>query len=101
MQYVVYRNKGNAACPYLLDVQSDIIAELNTRIVIPLYPTDRFNGKPAQRLNPLLSVNGQDFLIMTHELASVRLSMLGEKVADVSHERHRIKEAINFIYHGF
>lgn len=36
MQFTIYRNKGNARdYPYLLNVQSDIIDELNTRMVIP------------------------------------------------------------------
>ncbi|BBV84543.1 hypothetical protein STW0522ENT60_P40010 (plasmid) [Enterobacter kobei] len=44
MQFTIYRNKGNArAYPYLLDVQSDIIGELATRIGVRLekgnYPT--------------------------------------------------------------
>ncbi|MCE9901908.1 CcdB family protein, partial [Hafnia paralvei] len=53
MQFMVYRNNGNSrAYPYLLDVQSDIIGELNTRLVIPLFLLDEVSGRPARRLNP-------------------------------------------------
>ncbi|EIF9275462.1 CcdB family protein [Escherichia coli] len=39
MQYRIYRNAGRSdAYPYLLDVQSDIIDELSTRLAIPLFP---------------------------------------------------------------
>ena len=49
MQFTIYRNKGNARdYPYLLNVQSDIIDELNTRMVIPLVPLAAFIGRPAQ-----------------------------------------------------
>lgn len=48
MQYTVYRNPGNSqAYPYLLDIQSDIIGELNTRTVIPLH---RLKKEPRPRL---------------------------------------------------
>lgn len=50
MQFTVYRNKGNARIyPYLLNVQSDIIGELHTRMVIPLLPLADFTGRPAQQ----------------------------------------------------
>ncbi|ELV5950660.1 CcdB family protein, partial [Salmonella enterica] len=53
MQYMVYRNKGNSkAYPYLLDVQSDIIDELHTRMVIPLFPVSRLVNNPVKRLTP-------------------------------------------------
>nr|WP_274382181.1 CcdB family protein [Photorhabdus bodei] len=39
MQFTVYRNTGkNVVYPLLLDVTSDIIGQLNRRIVIPLLP---------------------------------------------------------------
>ena len=49
MQYTVYRNPGNSqAYPYLLDIQSDIIGELNTRLVIP--PFIGLKKEPRPRL---------------------------------------------------
>ena len=39
MQFTVYNNTGKSAVyPILLDVTSDIIGQLNRRIVIPLLP---------------------------------------------------------------
>ncbi len=102
MQYVVYRNKGNsAAYPYLLDVQSDIIGELHTRMVIPLYPLTKFTVDPVLRLTPVLNIEGEEYLIMTHEMASVRQSQLGAEVADVRHHRQRVKDALDFLLDGF
>ncbi|MGO0134457.1 CcdB family protein, partial [Citrobacter freundii] len=92
MQFMVYRNNSNnRAYPYLLDVQSDIIDELNTRLVIPLFLLDEVNGRPARRLTPVLNVDGEDFLVMTHEMASVRQSQLGEEVVSVREHRQAIK----------
>ncbi|WP_130834479.1 CcdB family protein [[Erwinia] mediterraneensis] len=102
MQYVVYRNRGNSkAYPYLLDIQSDIIDELHTRLVIPLYPVSNIIAPPVKRLTPLLSVEGSDYLLMTHEMASVRLSQLGTEVMDARPFRQVIKNALDFIFDGF
>ncbi|WP_312455883.1 CcdB family protein [Pseudescherichia sp.] len=102
MQYVVYHNNGNSkAYPYLLDVQSDIIDELHTRLVIPLYPASRITHPPVKRLTPVLTVEGDDYLIMTHEMASVRLSQLGADVMDARPFRQTIKNALDFIFDGF
>lgn len=102
MQFMVYRNNSNnRAYPYLLDVQSDIIDELNTRLVIPLFLLDEVSGRPARRLNPVLNVDGEDFLVMTHEMASVRQSQLGEEVVSLREQRQAIKNALDFLLDGF
>ena len=102
MQFTVYRNNGNSlAYPYLLDVQSDIIGELKTRLVIPLYSLNEFSGRPARRLNPVLNVEGEDYLVMTHEMASVRQSQLGDEVLSIREHREAIKNALDFLLDGF
>ena len=101
MQFTIYRNKGNARdYPYLLNVQSDIIDELNTRMVIPLVPLATFIGRPAQRLNPVISVEGEKHLVLIQEMAAVRLAQLGEEVSDVQESRQLIKDAIDFLLDG-
>ncbi|SUH05515.1 cytotoxic protein CcdB [Salmonella enterica subsp. enterica] len=101
MQYMVYRNKGNSkAYPYLLDVQSDIIDELHTRMVIPLFPVSRLVNNPVKRLTPTLNVEGNDYLVMTHEMASIRLSQIGDEVMDVRSHRQTIKNALDLSLTG-
>lgn len=102
MQYTVYRNTSNSKeYPYLLDVQSDIIDALNTRLVIPLFPLSAFRGKQPQRLCPVLEIEDAEYLVMTHEMASVRQSLLGAEVVNVAHHRKAIKDAIDFLVDGF
>ncbi|MCG3460506.1 CcdB family protein [Xenorhabdus bovienii] len=101
MQYTVYHNMGNADYPYLLGVQSDIIGILETRLVIPLFPKANFQGKVPTRLCPTLTVEGHEYLVMTHEMAGVRLSMMGDEVANAISHRKPIKDAIDFLFDGF
>ena len=58
-QFDVYRNPNPAtaaAIPYLLDVQSDLLQGLLTRVVVPLAKPALLSNKAAQWLNPV--VNG-------------------------------------------
>jgi toxin CcdB len=101
MQYRIYRNAGRSdAYPYLLDVQSDIIDELSTRLAIPLFPRDGASNIP-KRLCPIVAIEGNDYLVMTHEMAAVRVSLFGDEVMDVASRRGDIKSAIDFLMDGF
>ena len=102
VQYTVYRNTGNNRdYPYLLNVQSHLIDVLTTRLVIPLFPRSRFKGKVPQHLCPILTIGDVEYLLMTHEMASVRQSMLGDQVCQAQHYRDEIKAAIDFMIDGF
>lgn len=102
MQYTVYRHSGNSQdYPYLLDVQSDIIDALKTRLVIPLFPVSKLRSKQPVRLCPVLEIEGREYLVMTHEMASVRQTLLGGEVVNVEHHRKTIKDAIDFLIDGF
>ncbi len=102
MQFTVYRNTGKTAVyPFLLDVTSDIIGQLNRRIVIPLLPIDRYPGKRPDRLIPRVQLtDGQEYAVMTHELASVPVRTLGSVVCDATQYRSQIKSAMDFLFDG-
>ncbi|MGH7078869.1 MAG: CcdB family protein, partial [Acetobacteraceae bacterium] len=53
MQGDVHANPGPSAgyAPYLLDVQADLLAELDTRVVVPLIRAEAF-GRRISRLHP-------------------------------------------------
>ncbi|EGP5917532.1 plasmid maintenance protein CcdB [Escherichia coli] len=103
MQFTVYRSRGrNAALPFVIDVTSDIIGEINRRIVNPLTPIERFSHiRPPERLNPiLLLVEGKEYVLMTHETATVPVNTLGTKFCDASAHRTLIKGALDFMLDG-
>ncbi|QJT78645.1 CcdB family protein [Kosakonia sp. MUSA4] len=102
MQYTVYRNKSNSReYPFLLDVQSDITGSMNSRVVIPLCPlADYKDRRRVERLNPVLEIEGQAYLLLTHDLAGVSLAILGEKVCTMNARRDVIRSAMDFIFDG-
>lgn len=102
MQFTIYNNLSNSTdYPYLIDVQSDLIDLLTTRLVIPLFPIRKIRAHPPERLCPVIDVCGDRFVVMTHEMASIRRSLLGDVAGNASSDRGRIKSAIDFLIDGF
>ncbi|MDH1612389.1 CcdB family protein [Klebsiella aerogenes] len=103
MQYFVYRSTGkNAAFPLLIDATSDIIGDINRRLVIPLMPAERLGANHApERLNPMLTlIDGKEYVLMTHEAATIPVKALGTEYCDVSGYRNAIKAALDFMLDG-
>ncbi|MFM5368041.1 CcdB family protein, partial [Aeromonas veronii] len=63
-------------------------------------PLVAFTGRPAQRLNPVIIVEGDKYLVMTQDMAAVRLAQLGDEVTGVQESRQLIKDAIDFLFDG-
>ncbi len=101
-QFDVVANPGPVEAahrPYLVVLQSDLVSGLTSTVVAPLVPREQMKG--AQRLNPLLSVAGQDYWLATHELFAVDQRILRGKVATLADHRDAIIAALDFIFIGF
>lgn len=73
-QFSVHRNanpESGAAYPYLLDIQSDLIADLGTGVVVPLAPATAMQGKAIETLMPVFTIDEDRFVMVTTQLAGV------------------------------
>ncbi|MDP2785962.1 MAG: CcdB family protein [Sulfurimicrobium sp.] len=103
-RFEVFRNSGPHAdnVPYLLDVQSDLLHGLDTRIVIPLRRRDRFPvSQIPQRLTPVFEIEGVDCMLETPKLAAVPLRLLKQPVKSLAVEQAAITGALDFLFQGF
>lgn len=101
-QFDVYRNPGpdSRRIPYLLDVQSDLLAGVTTRVVVPLTRLTEY-AKPTRRLQPVFEIEGKAMLLLTTDLAGVLRSELAVKVASLADKRDEIIAALDFLFFGF
>jgi len=102
-QFDVYRNPNpatRARVPYLLDVQSDLLDTLATRVVVPLCKPEVLRGKLAERLNPVFEVEGRKMVLLTPELAGVSRKALGEQIANLANRRDSIIAALYLVITG-
>lgn len=102
-QFDVHRNEAEetkAEFPYLLNIQSDILDHLPTRVILPLVPAS-VAGRPVSRLNPVLEIEDQDMIVATGQIAGVPIRDLGQVVACAQDRRFEVIAAIDLLISGF
>lgn len=102
-QFAVYRNrnpKTRTTYPYLLDVQSDLLSDLHTRVVIPLAKAAALRRRPIRGLTPVVELDGEKLLLLVPQLAGIARSELGTPVANVSACRPQIVAALDLLITG-
>jgi toxin CcdB len=91
---------SRAHFPFLLVVQADLLASLQTRVVVPLAVPDVVGRRPVGRLMPVLEVRGETLVAVVPELAGVALADLGPVVANVADRRSDIVAALDLLVTG-
>jgi toxin CcdB len=102
-QFDVYRNPSKAsrdAYPYIVDIQTPVISEISTRIVIPLGRRDLFRDEMLQGLTPTITYEGDELLLLVPQIASVPSRILREPIGSLSHFRDEIIDALDFAITG-
>lgn len=97
-RFDVYQNESGPG--YLLDVQSDILGGLNTRVVVPLLP-ESSAPLPANRLNPTFSIEGQELVMATQYMAAIPERELQSNVGNLGYKQDEISSALDMLFLGF
>ncbi len=85
---------------FILDVQSDLLSDLNTRVVVPLLPKSRA-PKPATKLNPTFKIGEDHVVMVTQFMAAVPIGILKSPVGNLEDEFEKITVAIDMLMQGF
>jgi toxin CcdB len=102
-QFTLYKNKNPKSkvdIPLLLDIQSDLLGELNSRVVIPLCVKNNNSIRPITKLMPELLIDGKPFILMTPQLAGVSLKDLGTPAGNLKQYRNEIISALDLLITG-
>ncbi len=103
MQYDVYPNPSarmRDVYPYVVDVQSDLLAGLRTRMVVPLALTQLHSSSMPQRLCPMLPVKQQRLMLVPFEAAPLDKTLLKSKLASLRDHAHDIVAAMDAVLSG-
>ncbi len=101
-RFDVYRNPRKESArevPFLLDVQSDLLEGLESRVVVPLRAANAVK-RPVTRLNPVFQVAGVEVVMDTPQLAGVPGTMLKKPVASLGAQAFEIQNALDFLFAG-
>ncbi|WP_291841707.1 CcdB family protein [Maricaulis sp.] len=100
-RFDVYRPTGRPAS-WLVDVQSSLLSDLESRVGIPLVPLEGGRQETIDRLMPVLGIEGQDFVLVTTDIAMVPTHLLGTPVTNIEAEhRDTITAAMDFLFQGY
>ena len=103
MQYAVYLNQNSTTkkrFPFLLDVQAELLADLETRVVIPLASAVLYSEKVLTQLTPIVQFEGGDYVLVTPQMAGVARRELGPKIGNLAEARHDVIAALDFLLTG-
>ncbi len=87
------------AVPCFVIVQSDLIHDIQTKVVIPLHRPSTYT--PVPRLNPVFEIDGDRLTLMTQEIVGLERSMIGPTIGSIDAHRDNIIAAIDFLISGF
>lgn len=96
-QFDLYAGVGRAN-GYVVDVQADLLDRLATRIVAPLMPRDL--AAVITGLNPVVEIQGAEFVILMQELAAVPVRELQSRAGTLGHYQDDIKRAMDLLFFG-
>ena len=101
-RFDVYRNPRRETArdtPYLLDVQSDFLEDLATRVIVPLR-SGKLISQQVSRLNPILKVDGVSVVMDTPQIVGYPRLPLKRPVANLRANEFEIQNALDFLFAG-
>ncbi|RDB43662.1 plasmid maintenance protein CcdB [Halomonas sp. DQ26W] len=99
----VYPNPSKtskAHYPYLVNIQSPLLTDLATRLVIPLGKRSAFGGQAMQGVTPEIAFDGEELLLLTPQISSVSEKHLKNPAGSLAHLRDQIVGALDLAITG-
>ncbi len=99
-QFTIYQNKNSQSkkeYPLLLDIQTNLLNSLQTTVVVPLKKFDANKDKILTQLTPTFIIEGEDYLMLTPQLAGIQRKELGKAITDIEYARTEILNALDFL----
>ncbi|MGB9095147.1 CcdB family protein [Erwinia sp.] len=102
-QFSIYRNQGRnrQVYPYFIDIQSDLLSHLATRLVMPLAHKQASNSQ-VKSLTPVMRIEEHDYVILTSMLTTTDVKNLNEQhfVKNAAGMRDEIVSALDLLVLG-
>ncbi|MDD3021986.1 MAG: CcdB family protein [Alphaproteobacteria bacterium] len=93
---------NSASVPLVIDIQADLLADLNTCVVVPLVPEKASIKEALPKLKPIIQINGENYIFMATDMGAIARRSLGQVIGNVEGQhRQDIIDAIDFLLQGF
>ena len=102
-QWDVYRNpspRSRDELPYLINVQSELLSGLGTRLVVPLSRQNSLPDGLPRRMTPLFTLLEETLRLVPQEAGAVDAAVLRHPVASLRADAHLIIDALDAVVSG-
>jgi toxin CcdB len=104
--FAVYQNRNlrsSELFPLLVDVQSELLRDLETRVVIPLARAASFTDTsfPLRYVMPTVELEGKAYVLMTPQLTGLSRAALGGTRGSLATHAREILTATDLLLRGF
>lgn len=102
-QFDVYINPqvgSRPFVPYLVDIQSSLIDQLTTRLVVPLSRMGSGAEKLPRRLTPLFEIDGEALAFLPHQAAPVQVRLLKNPIMSLHSRANEMTSALDAVVSG-
>ena len=86
--------------PYLVDLQSDLLERLPTRLVAPLIRSRLAPGGLPRGLCPVFNIDGDAVVLIPHEAGPIEARLLKRRTASLRAQAHEIVAALDAVVSG-
>jgi toxin CcdB len=103
MQFDIYENPSprmREVYPFVVDVQSNLLGALATRMVVPLAITSLSAKDLPQRMCPIITVNNRPLMLVPFEAAPLDKRLLRIEIASVPERSYDIIAAMDSVLSG-
>jgi len=100
--FTVHGNLSSAKdnYPFLLDIQSGLLENLQTRLVIPLMRKAQISNSIIKNLNPIAIINHEEYVVMTQQMAAIPKAVLGPISENSRFSRAEVLAAVDLLITG-
>jgi toxin CcdB len=103
-QWDVYPNpsaRSRDDVPYLLDLQSNLLDALPSRLVAPLVRTRLAPDGMPRALCPVFNIEGVALVLLPHEAGPIEARLLKRRAASLMPHAHDVVAALDALVSGF
>ncbi|MEG1214661.1 MAG: CcdB family protein, partial [Leclercia sp.] len=93
---------GRKIYPYLINLQHPVANVLKHVLVAPAIELAQLKGStPPDKICPVVVIAGKPHVVMTHMMAGIVEKELGDSIADLTHYRTALRDALDFLINGY
>ena len=103
-QFDILKNLNKASkadVPYIMDIQSNSVSIIGTRIVVPLRYTKNNLDKLISKIHVSIEVDNKEYIAFISEMAAILSGLIGSAIANGNSKRTEIIAAIDLLFTGF